>query len=213
MYIKEVSIKENSELRSLARDQLKGNWGTAVLLCLIYTIIVGVLSATLKVIPVIGYLANFIIAGPFALGLIICFMKLVRNEPFRFENLFDGFSRFGSAFLTQLLTGIFVLLWSILLVIPGIIASFRYAMAFYILNDNPEMSAMESISASKEMMKGYKWKLFCMYFSFIGWAFLSVLTIGIGYLWLKPYMNASTANFYQNLKDVSSEKDELIFEN
>ncbi|WP_242847770.1 DUF975 family protein [Fervidicella metallireducens] len=144
---------------------------------------------------------NIIIAGPLALGLTICFVKLVREEPFRFENLFDGFKNFKSAFLTQLLISIFVILWSLLLFIPGIIAGYSYSMAFYILNDNPEIGAMEAIKASKEMMKGYKWKLFCLHLSFIGWALLCILTLGIGFLWLTPYVHATTANFYQNLKE------------
>lgn len=193
----EVLIKSNSELRAAAREQLKGNWLMAVLLCLVSSIIGGIFGF----IPYVGPVINIIIAGPLVLGLIICFMRLVRRESFRFENLFDGFKNFKSAFLTQLLMSIFIFLWTLLLIIPGIIAGYKYSMAFYILNDNPEIGAMEALKASKEMMNGYKWKLFCLQLSFIGWALLSILTLGIGFLWLTPYIQATMANFYQNLKE------------
>lgn len=201
MQINSELVKENAELRAAARSQLKGKWGTAVLLCLIYAVISGGLSY----IPYIGSVASLIIAGPLSLGLVACFLKLVREEPFRFENLFDGFSNFKSSFLTFILMSLFIFLWSLLLVIPGIIATYRYAMAFYILYDNPGISAKDALNASKEMMKGYKGKLFLLHLSFLGWALLCILTVGIGYLWLVPYFNAAQANFYQNLKDASVE--------
>jgi len=79
-------------------------------------------------------------------------------------------------------------------------------MAFYILNDNPTLGAMDALKASKQMMKGYKWKLFCLQLSFIGWCLLSIFTLFIGLLWLIPYIQASIAAFYQNLKDASETK-------
>lgn len=192
-------IKNNSELRALSRKQLKGKWGTAILLCFIFFIITGLLGF----IPIAGVVISWIIAGPLTFGLISCFLKLVRNEDFRFENLFDGFKNFGSSFLLMLLMGIFTFLWSLLLIIPGIIAVYRYSMAFYILNDNPEIGAMDALRESKKMMIGYKGKLFLLHLSFIGWAILSVITAGIGFLWLTPYINTTTANFYENLKEIS----------
>jgi len=192
------SIKKNSELRSDARMQLSGNWGTAILLCVIYSIITGSLN---YFVPYVGYVITLILAGPFLLGFTACFMHLVRREPFRFENLFDGFKRFAPAFLLELLIYLFVALWSILLIVPGIIAALRYSMSFYILNDNPEMSAMEALNASKEMMKGYKLKLFWMSLFFLGFMILSVVTLFIGMLWITPYMQTSVGNFYQNLKE------------
>ena len=195
---RDLYIKENSELRRDARMQLKGNWATAILLCVIY----GIISSALYYTPNhVGYGLTAIIAGPFILGLIICFMHLVRNEPFRFENLFDGFKKFVPALILQILMSIFIFLWSLLLVVPGIIAALKYSMSFYILNDNPEMSAMEAITASKEMMMGYKLKLFWMNLCFVGFMLLSTFTFFIGLLWLIPYMYTTYANFYQNLKE------------
>ena len=94
---------------------------------------------------------------------------------------------------------IFTFLWSLLLVIPGIIKSYSYSMAGFIMSENPEMSAKEAMEVSMRMMKGNKWRLFCLQLSFIGWGILCVFTVGIGYLWLNPYMNAATAAFYDEI--------------
>ena len=202
-------IKENSELRRDARAQLKGNWGTAVLLCIIYGIITSILIGIFRIIPVDGALSKYavqslipqLLLGPIMLGLVVCFMHLVRHEPFQFENLFDGFKKFVPALILQIVVSIFTFLWLCLLIVPGIIAGLRYSMSFYILNDNPDMSAMEALKASKEMMKGYKARLFFMYLVFFGFSLLSVFTLFIGMLWITPYMYTSLGNFYQNLKD------------
>jgi uncharacterized membrane protein len=74
-------------------------------------------------------------------------------------------------------------------------------MAFFILHDNPEMRPNQALKESSRMMKGYKWKLFCLQLSFIGWLMLGTLTLGIAYLWIAPYMGMSLANFYENLKE------------
>jgi len=191
------SIRPNSDLRRSAREQLKGNWGTAILLCLIFSMICSLPSA----IPYLGPIIGILLAGPLTLGLYKCFLKLIRHEPFIFENLFDGFKNFSTTLVAQLLVILFVFLWSLLLIIPGIIASYRYFMVFYIINDNPEISAMEALNKSKEMMIGFKWKLFCLQLSFIGWSLLAILSLCIGYLWLIPYIYASFANFYENIKN------------
>lgn len=196
MKINNQLIKDNVELRMDARKQLRGKWGIAILLCFVLFIVSG-----LSAIPYIGVIINLLLSGVLILGLVSCFMKIVREETFRIENLFDGFKNFGSAFLLQILIELFTFLWSILLLIPGVIARYRYYMAFYILNDNPEIGAMAALNASKKIMRGFKWKLFCLHLSFIGWGLLCILSLGIGFLWLIPYINASVANFYQNLKE------------
>ena len=94
------------------------------------------------------------------------------------------------------MTSLFVTLWSLLFIIPGIIASYRYALAPYLMTENPEIGVMEAISRSKELMRGNKARLFCLQFSFLGWILLCILTLGIGSLWLSPYMKAAEAAFY-----------------
>ncbi len=201
-----VFIKENSELRGTAREQLNGNWGIAILICLVSTII----GVGISFIPYVKFVLPILISGPLALGVIECFLNLVRNEPFNVENMFDGFRNFLSAFLLQLLMWIFIILWMLLLIIPGIIASLRYSMSFYILSDNPEIKPMAAIRQSKKMMYGYKWKYLCLLLSFFGWFLLCILTIGIGLLWLIPYVRTTTANFYENLKENLEENEKII---
>ena len=95
---------------------------------------------------------------------------------------------------------LFIVLWSFLFIIPGIIKAFSYSMTPYILEENPELSANEAIDRSRAMMKGHKFDLFWLFLSFIGWFFLSLLTLGIGGLWLGPYMQTATAAFYEDVK-------------
>lgn len=191
--------KTASELRYDARNSLRGLWGTSVLLCLVFGLI-----TSLSGIPVAGQLILLLITGPLNLGLTICFVNLVRQNPFRLEDLFNGFKNFTSSFVLFLLTTIFTTLWTFLFIIPGIIARYRYAMAYYILNDNPDMSANEAIKQSSLMMKGHKWRLFCLHLSFIGWILLCTITIVgiIGLLWVIPYMKTAETCFYENLKAI-----------
>ena len=191
-------MKMNAELRAQARSQLRGSWMPAVGVCCVYGLLVSVAGA-FAAIPLL------ILGGPLTLGYEGYFLRKARGESAIIENLFDGFNNFGRSFVLFLLQGIFICLWSLLLVVPGIIKAFSYSMAFFILRDNPEMSGLDAITASKKMMKGYKGKLFCLCFSFIGWCFLCVLTCGIGYFWLGPYMQLSMANFYEDIKGVSKE--------
>ena len=118
----------------------------------------------------------------------------------KIESIFDGFKDYGRVFLTSLLQNIYTFLWTLLLIVPGIIKFYAYAMTPYILIDNPELSANQAIYLSKKMMKGHKFDLFILHLSFIGWAFLSIFTLGIGLLWVMPYMMTAQAAFYQDLK-------------
>ena len=188
-----MTMKTNSELRALARSQLKGSWLVAVGVILIYFILFGASN----ILPGIGAL---VITGPLTFGLMSYFLNKVRGEPAEFENLFDGFKVFIKSFLLGLLQFIFITLWTLLFIVPGIIKSFSYSMAYFILKDNPDIGANEAITRSRKMMAGHKGKLFGLCLSFIGWILLCCLTLGIGFLWLYPYMVLSVANFYEDLK-------------
>lgn len=113
--------------------------------------------------------------------------------------LFSRFQMWKNAALTRLLRDVYIFLWSLLLIIPGIVASYSYAMAEYILAENPQLTPKEAIARSKELMQGNRWRLFCLHFSFIGWLLLTLLTFGIGALWLVPYQQASVAAFYREI--------------
>ena len=113
--------------------------------------------------------------------------------------LFKYFSKWKNLLLAYLREFVVVFLWTLLLIVPGIIASYSYAMTGYILAENPDLSPKEAMRKSREIMEGNRWRLFCLQFSFIGWSLLAALTLGIGNLWLNPYMNASYAAFYREI--------------
>lgn len=121
-----------------------------------------------------------------------------RGEP-GFETLFGYFPYWKTTAVSKLLQSVYVLLWSLLFIIPGIVATYSYAMTEFILAENPDLTASEAITKSKEMMSGNRWRLFCLHFSFIGWDILSSLTLGIGNLWLRPYKQAANAAFYREI--------------
>lgn len=126
-------------------------------------------------------------------------LNLTKGEKVELGLLFGYFSYWKNTVITQLVKNIYVFLWSLLLIIPGIIAGYKYAMVSYILAEYPEMEYKEVLQRSAAMMDGNKWRLFCLQFSFIGWDILASLTFGIGYLWLKPYKEAANAAFYQEV--------------
>ncbi len=121
-----------------------------------------------------------------------------QKEP-EVNTLFSYFNHWKTVTIANLLQTVYVLLWSLLLIIPGIIASYSYAMTGYILAENPKLTASEAIDRSKQMMEGNRWRLFCLQISFIGWSILASLTLGIGNLWLRPYRQAATAAFYREI--------------
>ena len=127
-------------------------------------------------------------------------LALYENEKVDFKMIFSEKSRYKDCFKLYLLQMIYVTIGSILFVIPGIIAFYANILGAYIMVENPEMSAKEALAESRAMMKGNKWRLFCMSFSFIGWDILALVTFGIGHIFLCPYVEAACAAFYRELK-------------
>ncbi|MDR3540439.1 MAG: DUF975 family protein [Desulfosporosinus sp.] len=215
--------QESYDLKRRAKEQLNGKWVQSAIVCFIVWLLTraftsgseyhtihnvwqnGIMARSLasKSSSGLGDLLSFILGGPVALGAAGYFLKLMRNQGPIIEDLFSGFKFFVKAFVLNLLIIIFTLLWSVLLIIPGIIASLRYSMAYFIMSDNPQLSAFEALKQSKLMMVGHKWELFVLWLSFLGWFLLGVITLGIALLWVDPYYNTTIANFYQDLKDLS----------
>lgn len=215
----------SSDYRLKAREALAGNWVTSVLVALVAAILGGLVAgtgfslnldldeSTLRRLPegLLKFLAvitsagvvlsviRFILGGVVKLGHCRYLLKQQDWQKPSFGDMFAEMNRFGDGFVLNLLTGLYISLWSLLFVIPGIVAGYRYAMASFILQENPGMTASEAISASKRMMDGHKWQLFCLDFSFFGWNILCIFTLGIGYLFLNPYMSAAHAAFYRDL--------------
>ena len=215
----------SSELRRVARENLSGNWGISVGVALVAAILGGTIAGfgsnvnfninedtirnlppffwtvLLPVVYVAGLLGivSFIIGGVVELGYAKFLLKQHDKKELQFSDLFSQFDRFGTGFAQQFLRILYTTLWTLLFIIPGIVKSLSYAMTPFILEDHPEMTASEAIKASMKLMDGHKMDLFILGLSFIGWSLLACLTMGIGYLFLTPYINAAYAAFYRNI--------------
>jgi uncharacterized membrane protein len=191
------------QIKMLSKKQLGGgvfsnNW----LMGVVIVLIVSALSSICAMIPCVGTVAAIVISGPLQYGICYIFVKLARTvQPIDISDIFEGFkSDFVNVFLIGLMQGIFIMLWSLLLVIPGIIKAYAYSMAFYIKADHPEYDWNMCIKESMKIMEGHKWDLFVQDLSFIGWMILGMCLCGIGTLWVQPYMQMARANFYENIK-------------
>ena len=191
-------MRTNKELRSQALAGLKGNWGPAVLLSLIYLAISGLSS----VVPGGSLLVAFLVSLPLSVGIYEAFRKLVIGEKVQLvEYSFDlGFNGWKHNVAVMGLSAIYTFLWTLLLVVPGVIKSLSYALTPYIAAEKPELSANETIELSMKMMDGHKMDLFVIWLGFIVLSILCVFTLCIGYLWLLPYMYAKMAAFYEDVK-------------
>ncbi|MFA6872631.1 MAG: DUF975 family protein [Bacteroidaceae bacterium] len=212
-------MKANKTLMTEARSALRGNWGLAVLVVFVYLLIQTALTYSYEnVAHALGLnpyfflflqiILSIIISGPLVIGLYYFFLKLARDEDsLDLQDLFWGFRTTIRCALTYLLMTIFTLLWTLLFIIPGIIASFSYALTPFIINEEPNLSPNEAIDRSKKMMRGHKWEFFCLQCRFIGWGLLAIcFTLCIGLLWVAAYAQTSIALFYEEVKRVNQEE-------
>jgi uncharacterized membrane protein len=175
-----------------AKVSLHGKWKNAALVTFVYTLIIYAACCTVA--------GALIIAGPLILGYFLYIISVKTTDKPCIETLFDGFKDFVRSFIAGLLLIVFIFLWTLLLVIPGIIMSLAYSMTFFILTEDKEISAYDAINRSKDMMRGYKWKYFCLQLRFTGWLILCMLTLGILTFWVQPYMTMASLNFYNDIK-------------
>ncbi len=193
--------RTNSELRKMSRNALDGHWGGSAAVVLIYYLITASLPLGSLLSGCDSPLFNLwsLLCLPLGWGLSVYFLTVSRGEEAGLPVLFMGYKDFVRIFFTYFLQSIYIFLWTLLLIIPGIVKSLSYAMTPYVLRDNPEMKYDAAITESMRLMDGHKMKLFLLILSFIGWALLCLLTFGIGYLLLVPYMQTSVASFYDDL--------------
>ncbi len=219
---------ESKQIRTRARENLAGNWPLAIAVAAVAFVLSGLIHGS-SFIPnidspeirkVLGFLTNqritvgmwtfsfrggifglvgFLIGGTIQLGYTQFLLKQHDGRGGEFSDLFSQFHRFGQGFAQYFLRSLYVLLWSLLMVIPGIMANYSYALTPYLMADNPTLSATEAINQSKELMDGHKADLFLLDLSFFGWFLLSALTANLGFLALNPYTNAARTVFYRNL--------------
>ena len=167
-----------AELKNAAKEQIKGKIGILFVMLLI----IGALSAACGFIPVIGPIGALIIVPVFEISTCMVYLKLAKKEEISVVDIFNGFNITGKSVWLSIMIYIFTLLWSLLLIIPGIIKAYSYSMASYILADNTELTASEALTKSKEIMNGHKFELFVLQLSFFWWYLLGSITFGIAYI-------------------------------
>ena len=151
-------------------------------------------------VTIVTALLAIVIGGAVTLGMATFHLNVINRREARFGDLFSQFHRLGTGFCMQFMMGLLVTLWSLLLIIPGIIAAYSYAMTPYLMAEFPELRVMEAIRESKRLMRGNKWRLFCLQVSFIGWELLALLTpLAIGYFWINPYRYTAEMAFYMDV--------------
>ncbi len=193
------------ELKSNAKQQIKGKIGILFVITLIIAVISFLSSIVLSLIPFVGGLVSAIIITPaFTLSLVRVYLNITAGEKPDAKDAFCGFDDFWSAFKVTFWVGIFTFLWSLLFIIPGIVKSYSYSMAMCILAENKEKPALECINESKSMTNGHKMDLFVLTLSFIGWILLGYITFGIAYIWVLPYMQTTYTNAYHSLKPATA---------
>lgn len=222
---------KNKELKRAALASLEGNWSKYALLSLVYALIIFAVviiislagiwlsggnigdntlfnddKASVPTNNIVSIISNLIL-WPFIWSYTIIFLRHLRHRSdTETSNLFDGYKQYLRITLTLLLQGIYTFLWTLLLVIPGIIKHYSYSMTSYVLHDNPELKYDDAIDRSIKLMKGHKMKLFLLDLSFIGWILLGIITCGIGMLWVYPYWLTSHAAFYNDLLEEEAAK-------
>lgn len=216
-----------AKIKKEAREMLKGNlWEILkpILIVALITFVVGMINGgtdgrefelvngTLKVTqsnPSLGASLFSLVVSlamlPIEFGLLVYIVKFVRKEPYDLKLLFSQFSKFWPIFALNFLIGLFAFLWSLLFIIPGIIAAISYSMAMLIMVDGEE-NAMECIRKSKAMMKGYKWDYVVFQLSFILWHLLGIITVGLAYIYVGPYLSVAEVLYYEELKKVNPVK-------
>ena len=260
-------MKVSADNRILALDALRGKWKTAVLTgiaasALGATIVSGSSSVTsnsnqydsfrfetfsqpdggrllavLLVGIVLWAIFTLIVGGAVRLGYARFNLNLADGKDAAFSDLFSQKNRLWDGFCMKFLQGLYIALWSLLLVIPGIVKTYSYAMTPYIMAEHPSLTANEAITESRRIMDGNKWRLFCLDFSFIGWELLAALPmyagyflflnnfsgseamaisivllltipLSIGFFFVRPYEEAAWATFYRDITAAPTEPEE-----
>ena len=210
-----------SDLKGEALDSLEGKWGLAVGATLLISILITAFSFSVDwgFSLIFGWqktngslstnILSFFFFFLLTLGGYYIGFNILREKQASIGNVFIWFSegkRFLKSFLLYLLVNLYLFLWTLLFIIPGIIKSFSYAMTYFIINDHPEYSLNQAITESRRMMDGHKMEYFILCLSFIGWFILSCITLGIGFLWLIPYFYTTSAAFYEEIAEEYYEK-------
>lgn len=180
------------EIRKEALSKLEGNWIPMIGVCLLTVIAVAALNwLSILLVPLL------------IPGLCVFSLNLVRGTNPDITNLVSTYKNYLNALVAYVLYGVILVVGYFLFIIPGIIFTYMLSQIFFIIADNPQIEAIDILKKSTQMMKGHKWKLFCLHLSFIGWILLSVITMGIAFIWVGPYIKTANTIFYENLKSLT----------
>lgn len=198
----------NQTYKDRALKSLEGKWVEGIIASLFYLLIAGCVGSVISL-P-FGNDAQVLSLGtqgiwtllclPLGWGFAVYFLRLIRNQDISYGRLFDGYKDFGRIFLAGLLVLLCEAIGFALLIVPGVILSLMFSQTCFILKDDPQVSATDAMKRSMEMMNGHKMELFVIWLSFIGWGIFAMLTCGFGFLFLYPYLYATLAHYYEDLK-------------
>ncbi len=202
-------MKMNSTLRQEAYQSLEGNWTRYVVVTFVYLVILAVLSfwgpsspdgVGENLLSLVISVVYVLVALPIDWSLEVMFLRKSKDDAkgVVVGSLFDGFKDFKRVLGTMLLVAIYTILWTLLLIVPGIIKQISYTLTPFILKDRPDLSYDQAIEESMRLMEGHKMDFFLLALSMIGWVILCFLTLGIGFLWLTPYWQMIKAKFYED---------------
>ena len=189
-------MTERSALKEAAKKQINGNL-LQMFLCYVVIFAISLICAS---IPDVGPVISILLTPALTLGMAGVYLDVTKGKKASLKNLFKGFQFFGKALWLYVLISVFTMLWSFLFIIPGIVKSLSYSMAFYILAENPEMTAREALNESKKITQGHKMDLCVLEFSFLPWILFTGITFGIAGIYVMPYMACTYINFYHKIK-------------
>lgn len=152
---------------------------------------------------ILNFIFSFLLSSFLTLGYYNFFLKISRDEDVEINELWSKAYLFVPYIILSIVMSLFIFCFTLLLIIPGIVAALSYSMSYYIMLDYPEMGTLEILKESKRMMRGHKMEYLILLLSFLGWAILGIFTLGILWLWLIPYMNVTMANFYNKIKELA----------
>lgn len=207
-------MKKIKDYKNAALAALNGKWAPAVICSVVYVILTMAVSMSSAfadensptgifiVSLLLQFVLSFIVTMPAGLGYYNAHKELfVSGDDKMTSNMFKiGFGNWFRNVWAMLLYGVVVFIGFIFLIVPGVVIAIGCSLVPYLVVDKPELSAAETLKLSWNMMKGHKWQFFVLSLSFIGWGILCLLTLGIGYFWLNPYMYTAMAAFYVDVK-------------
>ena len=204
-----------AEIKAQAKEQLRGKvWMFFLVNVILYAILIPIsfLAEMEGAASIIGLIAMYVVTPPLEIGLVMVYLDVTYGDPVEISTLFKGFKMMGKSIALFLWMLLFILLWSCLFIIPGIIKSYSYSMAWYILAENPDMTAREALTESKIIMNGHKFDFFVLQLSFFFWALLIIVTLGIAAIYVSPYQQLTFTNFYHNIKRQSAAAVNEVYE-